>query len=214
MHKKHGFTLIELLITISILAILVIGALFTVSQQRAKAENARIKSYLARLKIAFEEYHNDNGCYPPAAWFDDANDCDSDSLSPYLNKLQCNKKTGLPYAYETDPTGCKWFKFYATFDIPTADPDSLSQYDLNGSHLGNYGVSSSNVNVSVYFDQSQSSSAPSSTPLPSGLHTFTYCSPNCTVLPPGLICTPTYVDNADCDGCMSGGQPVISSCHY
>lgn len=223
---KKAFTLIEVLIVVSILAILGTLSLFSFNQQRARAKDIKAKSDLNNLKIAFENYYNDHSCYPPNSWFDSVDDCNSTKLSPYLNFIPCDQNTGLPYPLETDDTTCKWFKLYATFSLPSRDEQAVAQQSLTGSTKGNYGVSSSNVNVSVYYlppvasilpsptstpsspvpTPSPSPSAtptiaPSSTPLPP-THDYYWCSNlgNCTSFDPQIeTCTPTYVDNPNCD---------------
>lgn len=195
-----GFTLIEVLIVVSILAILVISTYFAIGRQRIKAEDARSKNDLERLKIAFEDYYNDKNCYPPPEWFDDASDCGSSNLNPYLSTIVCNKKTGLPYPVQTDDTGCKWYKVYGLLQNPS-DPNLLSSPTTIGSYIYNYGVSSSGVSLGTTNGNS---------PLPPG-HNYYYCSAanNCTDLPSNLICSPYYTDDPDCGGC-----PTVSSCHY
>jgi prepilin-type N-terminal cleavage/methylation domain-containing protein len=175
---KTGYTLIELLITVSIIAILIIGALFTLNRQRDRADDARVKAELDRLKIAFEEYHNDHGCYPPAEWFDSVDDCGSNQLSPYLGAIPCDRNTGLPYVLETDETSCTWYKLYARLDRPERDDQAVAQRSSTGSTKGNYGVSSANVTVSVYYESPESSAAASSTPSPSSPSPSPEPSPN------------------------------------
>lgn len=153
MKRKSGFTLIELLIVVSILALLLIAVFFSVSKQRSKAEDARAKGELDRLKIAFEDYYNDHNCYPPAAWFDGPEDCNSQNLRPYMTNLQCDRKTGLPYKYETDPTGCKSFMLYG---IPDSTNGTYCDSDGN---LYTYETTSSNIAAST--------GCPTPTPAPS-----------------------------------------------
>lgn len=149
MFKKKGFTIIEVLIVVSILALLMMALLLSVKNQRQKAEDARIKSDLDRLKIAFEDYYNDNNCYPPTAWFDTADDCGSNLLQPYLNAIPCDPKSDLPYPLEHVGNQCSGFRLYGSLEN-YADP---SVADLcvgsGGSTLGNYGVSSSNTTVGI-----------------------------------------------------------------
>ena len=209
--KKSGFTLIEVLIVISILAILTMSILFSVSRQRARAEDTRIKAYLNRLKIAFEDYYGDHNCYPPTDWFDGSEDCGSNSFSPYLTPIQCNRKTGLPYTYETDSDTChQWFKLYATFSLPEADEQAIAQRSATGSDKGNYGVSSTNVVVSVLY---QESSSPTPTPIASIIPgaTYYYCiaNNNCTDRPDNLSCNTdaAWVNDPNC-----GGNCVPSIC--
>lgn len=227
MKKIFGFTLIEVLIVISILALLAMGVFFSVSRQRMKADDARAKADLALLKIAFENYYNDHGCYPPADWFDSQDDCGSNKLMPYLNTIPCDHNTGLPYVLETDATACVWFKLYATFDLPGSDEQALAQRSATGSKKGSYGVSSSNVTVTVYSDPNTSSpissptptptSTPTPPPTPSPVRYFClFAGPgngipgNCNTLSPGQTCTPTYSDpNCGADHCAG----TTSTCY-
>ncbi|TXH02007.1 MAG: type II secretion system protein [Candidatus Moraniibacteriota bacterium] len=203
-YNKKGFSLIELLVVVAILAILVTIALSMVTSNRDKATDAKTKSDLNRLKIAFEDYYGDHNCYPPAEWFDDASDCGSDVLKPYLNSLACNRKTDLPYAYVTDSTGCSWFKLYGTL-LVDSDNDALTNSTVVDSIPYNYGVSSSNTSLV---------DAPS--PLPAN-HYYYYCSAvgNCTSFNASThICNPYYVDNPNCDGGTSPCQSVGSCIQF
>lgn len=212
--RKHGFTLIEILIVVAIIALLVVALTFSVSRQRNKANNTRIKSDLARLQIAFEDYYNDNNCYPSATLFDDPADCGSNALSPYLSNIPCDRQTRVPYTLEKDATGCVWYKLYGSLDNPAADPEALQLYSQTGSTTGNYGVSSSNTTVSVYFPLASTTPSGSNTPTPtpsSAPNTY-YCQGlnNCSLIPGGLTCTPNYSDpNCGINRCTS----VVSTCN-
>lgn len=205
--KAKGFTLIELLIVITILAILLILSLGLVRTNRDKAADSRVKADLHKLKIAFEDYHADNGCYPPPTFFDEPSDCGSSQLSPYMSSIPCNQKNGIPYTLERDPTGCEWYKLYTDL-IVESDPQILALCSSTGSTLGNYAVSSENVIPSVncdVFTSAAPSSGPGVTPLPQG-HNYYYCSAvgNCTSFSEDThVCTPHFVDNPNCNGTQS-----------
>jgi prepilin-type N-terminal cleavage/methylation domain-containing protein len=64
MYKKNGFTLIELLTVIAIIGILATIILTSLSTARAKGRDAKRISDLNNIKLALEEYYNDNGMYP------------------------------------------------------------------------------------------------------------------------------------------------------
>lgn len=203
---KKAFTLIEILVVTAIVSILSVTLVYSFLHQRDKAINARIKSDLSHLQIAFENYYNDNNCYPPTSYFDDASDCGSNALAPYLPTIPCSPRSSLPYVLEKDGTGCVWYKLYGTLIDPASDSQALTQYSLTGSTLGNYGVSSSNTHVSVYFPTSaSSSSSPSSSSIPGGYY---WCSTNnnCTSYDPNQwSCTPSY-PNPNCGtGCVTSG---------
>jgi prepilin-type N-terminal cleavage/methylation domain-containing protein len=188
MFIKKGFTMIEVLIVVAILAILSVTGIVTLSKQRTKAEDVAMKTDLDRLKVAFEDYYNDHNCYPPPDWFDGPEDAGSELLRPYLSKMLYNKKTDLPYVLEKDSTGCRWFKLYTTLNN-AEDPQAviLRTTDLTvGSTLGNYGVSSSNTTVRIYYNPTGPSSPPNRY----------YCQGpgNCSQIPGGVTCTPSYSD--------------------
>lgn len=213
---KKGFTLIELLIVVSILAILVILAINLLRGNRDKADDAATKSDLNRLKIAFEDYYADHNCYPPASYFDDASDCGSSQLSPYLNRIPCDRHTDLPYILETDQSTCSWFKFYTTLNSASSDSDAVALCNDSGSSLGNYAVSSDNVRPLVLCSTNP---APSPTPTPSSVPNpsydpalnYYYCSSlsNCTSFDPAIyVCTPSFPSNPSCDGGTNPCQTV------
>lgn len=199
---RQGFTLIEVLLVVAIIALLVIALTLSMRGQRQKAEDARAKSDLERLRIAFEDYYNDHNCYPPPEWFDEPSDCHSESLKPYLNTIPCDPRTREPYALEYDDAGCpSWYKLYSTLTYP--DPAHCSP---SGSGLGNYGIGSSNVVATGLCELPNPSSAPGSSPAPSppgGYYCQSISSPsgNCTAVSAGYTCTPSFAD-ANCGGTL------------
>ncbi|MBP9670537.1 prepilin-type N-terminal cleavage/methylation domain-containing protein [Candidatus Woesebacteria bacterium] len=220
---KLGFTLIEILVVVTILALLAILTIISLQDQRLRAEDVRAKTDLNRLKIAFENYYNDNSCYPPPGWFDDSSDCGSNQLAPYLPQIPCDQSTGKPYVLETDPTSCEWYKLYATFNLPDRDEQALALRGEGGSNKGNYGVSSSNVEVTidttpvVPSPSVASSPTPQPTPALSPLppnHNYYWCSQigNCTSFDHTFeVCTPYYTDQPGCDG-GTNHCSVVGSC--
>jgi general secretion pathway protein G len=87
--------MIELLIVIAIIASLAVIFLLMARTQISRARDADRKADLNRIKIAFEDYYNDNGCYPPATILDN---CGGPELRPYLDKVPCDPD-GNPYLY-------------------------------------------------------------------------------------------------------------------
>lgn len=202
---KGGFTLIEVLIVVSIIGILAVALTISLTHQRQKASNARVKTDLARLKIAFEDYYGDHNCYPPAEWFDTADDCGGNALSPYLAAIPCDRQTAMPYKLEKDSACGTWFKLYGELVDPATDPQAMDQYSPAGSSLGSYGVSSSNTTVSVNF------ATPTPTPTSSSTPTnYYYCSAinNCSSYNNDLwSCTPNFPDDPNCgSGCATVGS--------
>ncbi len=163
MQRRKGFTLIELLIVISVLALLVTVLLMTINPtaQIGKANDAERKKDLQRIKVAFEEYYNDKGCYPTnddvVASLMNRNNCNSSIFSPWLNTWPCDPH-GDPYMIAVERDSCPgWYKVMAKLenendpDIPTA-LEGLPDFYQFGSNdriytadSVNYGVSSTNV---------------------------------------------------------------------
>lgn len=156
---QFGFSLTELLVAIAIAAVLFILLALSIRKPLEKAQDARAVKEMRRLKVAFEEYYNDNYCYPPASWFDGPEDCNSTQFRPYLDQIQCDRKTGLPYEIEYDATTCDWFKIYTNLHYRD---DALCAASGNSSY--NYGLSSDNVAVTIDCDALDATPSPSPAP--------------------------------------------------
>jgi len=80
------------------------------------------KTDLAKLKVAFESYYEDHGCYP-----DDTvlSECGGSGLNPYMDKIPCDPSTKEPYESFLTPSiaTCKQnFVIYTTL-ANIFDPD-------------------------------------------------------------------------------------------
>lgn len=161
LRKRHssiqGFTLIELMVVLAIVAVLALLALFGAPKFIARANDARRKSDLKSLKIAFESYYADKKCYPDADVLAAAN-CGASipELSAYVKKIPCDPVTGQPYAYF--PTDCTSFILYTRLDDKT-DRDIAKQgcaagcgADTNGDGSGDYDYQIATDNVTVGAD--------------------------------------------------------------
>jgi len=91
-----GLTLIELLIVLAIVSLLILLFFSSSSIYIGRARDSERKSDLEKIKVAFEDYYNDNECYPPAGVL---SDCDGTSLSPYLSSIPCDPSSNDPYKY-------------------------------------------------------------------------------------------------------------------
>lgn len=214
---RPGFTLIELLITITIIAILVIIAIWAITNNLAKARDSKRKSDLERLKIAFEDYYGDNQSYPPDSIL--AN-CGSNSLSPYLGSIPCDPKTKTPYCYVYDTdNNAQNYRIYSSLEFERDPIISELSCDENPTYCGyenecstwgnkfNYGVSSANVLVN---NENAGSIITSPTPTPTP-------NPSATIGPlpstiPGIFaCDPGY-PNSTCNNYTSLQNALNKGC--
>jgi len=151
MNKQSGVTFIEMIIIMVLFMILAGIVLWAVRGQTGKGLDAQRKKDLEMLKVAFEEYFNDHGCYPN---IDILNNCDGDNLRPYLPYIPCDPATNEPYvglAGTSISGGCNnWFRIYTLLSY-TRDPaiEKIGLQDgiqIDGT-VYNYGVSSPNVSA-------------------------------------------------------------------
>lgn len=102
MHAVKGqkaFSLIEVMVIVAILAIVLLIAFRQFGSELGKARDAERKEDLKQLKLAFENYYNDRGSYPPVEYL---SDCGGPSLQPYLKEVPCDPVTGESYLYLPD----------------------------------------------------------------------------------------------------------------
>ena len=156
--KKKGFTLVEILIVMAILLIMIvilIGILNPIALVN-KARDSRRKKDLNRIKVAFEEYYNDKGCYPnniPDSFLRDNlnkdENCGSNFIfEKWLKPWPCDPN-GKHYEVLTgyDDNCPKWYKIRAVLE-------NKKDSDINivaiGQNDPNYGVSSGNITPGGY----------------------------------------------------------------
>lgn len=142
---SSGFTLAEVLITVAILALLFILALWNWRTQIARGFDAKRKSDLARIKIAFEDYYDDHQCYPPD---DILTHCpDGVQFRPYMQFIPCDPKTHSPYQYIPEAKACinNYRVLAALEDLSDPDIGRVGCSPQAGCGYGavyNYGISS------------------------------------------------------------------------
>jgi type II secretory pathway pseudopilin PulG len=94
-NSQNGISLIELLLIVAILLVLMVALYRTIGRDVDKARDADRKKDLKDIKVAFENYYNDNECYPDANALDN---CGDTNLAPYLAQIPCDK-VGNTYLY-------------------------------------------------------------------------------------------------------------------
>lgn len=201
---RQGFTFIELLIVLAILAILMLLLIFAYRTQIAKGRDAKRKSDLRKLQTTFEDYYNDNDCYPTVI-------C-GERLDPYLDTpIPCDPLNNEIYRYyfETDPD-CGWYRIYARLeyeqDPVIADVGCSSGCGPGGSSDYNYGVSSSDVELEAA--EAEATPTPTEAPTPTPTPCVEryacqggYC--NDFIVPPS--CEPRFCEPTCGGGCLNQG---------
>ena len=209
-NKRSGFSLIELLVTIAVLAVLMVMLMIAFRGQINKAKDAQRKADLERLRVAFNDYYNDDQCYPVDTILDN---CGGQELVPHLNEIPCDPVYELPYCYIADGSSCSQsFKLLAPL-ANTCDPIIEKLLCDTGIYCGyetecdqgssdyagfNYGVTSGNVQLVNPDASAAPSSSPSSSPSPSAS--------------PGFACTAGDVDEGEPGECNSYADPVGAGC--
>jgi len=155
---KRGFTLVELILSMAILAMMVVIAIGTINPLAlmGRANDARRKKDIARIKVAFEEYINDTGCYPSQVVIDGLG-CNSSGFSQWgINSWPCDPVARTAYKFFVEQKNCpSWYKILTNlsnkkdpqipvgwYNIPNPG------YSLDGNlaiDQANFGVSSPNV---------------------------------------------------------------------
>lgn len=136
--------MIEMLIVLTVLAVLLLLWYLFSQSQLEKSRDAQRKADLDRIRIAFEDYYNDTGCYPEPGVLDA---CYTDSFSPYLQRIPCDPMTGEPYLYiPLQDDHCRGYRLFAGLENLN-DPAIEAVGCLETPHCGvmepfNYGISS------------------------------------------------------------------------
>jgi len=162
--KSLGITLIELLIVVSLLSLIILFSIWMYSKQLARSHDANRKADLEKIRISFEDYYNDNNCYPGPEVL---SSCNAGSFSPYLSSIPCDPVNKTPYLYKPLDDPCQGYRVYADLEDDT-DPviSVLKCNTAQGCGFGyDYGISAGTpVAVTV-----AASPTPTATPRPSGV---------------------------------------------
>lgn len=172
--KRNGFTLMEILIVVAIIVILVLFILVNWKTYINRGHDAQRKNDLARIRTAFEEYYNDNSCYPPLT---SLNTCDGNELDPYMSKVPCDPVTREPYTYvpADDGSECSGYRICTKLQ-DLSDPEITAQgcHPVNGCGWGagiNYCLTSGVLSTAPGFDPGQ---PPTPTPTPTPFYDGPY----------------------------------------
>lgn len=212
--KQTGISLIELLVVVAILAVLLL-LWFLVSQtQLGRSRDAQRKADLDRISIAFEDYYNDNNCYPDP---DILQACGSDVFQPYLDTIPCDPVTGEPYLYvPLDGNQCGGYRVYAALE-DDRDPiiEELGCDGMLGCGVGdpyNYGIS---AGVPIVIEDYVPPFTPTPTPSPTSVPSSTPTPGPSTPTPSPTTGPTIYVFACDTAGTCNQyeeGHPYLYNC--
>jgi prepilin-type N-terminal cleavage/methylation domain-containing protein len=158
---KKGFTLVELVIVITIIAIMAVMLIGNLNPVMlvGRANDAKRKKDMGRIRVAFEEYFSDRGCYPSQTNLDATinvvSNCNGGAF-PWLGTWPCDPDGRVPYPIYVEPGDCPhWFTIYTNLqnktdsDIPPNWYNQSMAYSVGSGNLSiqqtNYGISSPNI---------------------------------------------------------------------
>lgn len=175
-HNDHdgGWTLMELLIVVAIIALLaVIFLLGNWKHYIERAQDAKRKTDVAAIRQAFEEYYNDNECYPASTILDN---CGGDELSPYLKRIPCDPVSLDPYKFQPDDFSnmCLGNRICTKLrDLGDPDITAIGCHPVNGCGWGegwNYCLATGTTVTAEGFDPGIPVPTSSPTPLPTPIY--------------------------------------------
>lgn len=111
--NQAGMTMIEILIVVVIIVILALAAFSAYRKQLSRARDGQRKSDLEKIRVAFEDYHNDHGCYPDLGVL---NNC-GQAWGSYLKEIPCDPTTEKPYQhYALEANECAGYRVLAQLE--------------------------------------------------------------------------------------------------
>ena len=129
--------MIELIVVALLLGILATSVMIMAPNYFLKRRDNQRKVDLNSMKVAFEDYANDETCYPPQSA---VQDCGDTTLAPYLVRVPCDPSTNEAYTYVLG-SDCRSYELYTTLEDEN-DPDIEEVGCENGCgpNNDNYGV--------------------------------------------------------------------------
>ena len=150
-NKREGITLIEVLVAVCILAILTVLFSSNYMTQLKKSRDGKRKADMEKIKTSFEDYYNDNGCYPTdVSVFENCGSKDlyaDGGFAPWLVSIPCDPLEN-PYEIIINESTCpSQFAIYTNMEYLN-DPQVKANDCYPGCGDYNFSYSSDNVNPS------------------------------------------------------------------
>ncbi|OGH10190.1 MAG: hypothetical protein A2152_02765 [Candidatus Levybacteria bacterium RBG_16_35_6] len=207
----RGTFLIEFLIAISVMSILAFGTYVSVYPQVVKAQDAKTKVDLNSVRSAFQEYYDDQYCFPTAL-----PTCGTElkvGTKTYFKNFPCNSDH-TSYTYETDNTSCPhWYKI--TTNLKNNNDQSIDAVHCREGCgpvcQNNYGVSANirlNYGCPLVFPTPSivPTGSPTPNPSPTGSQELYACSPS------GQCIRYSYPDLSECPKIYVGDTNCMNEC--
>lgn len=205
-----AFTLVEILVVSAVIGLVSIFSIVNGQTQLQKTRDAVRKSNIDRIKLAIEEYYQDQECYPQA--LPACGNSFQDGNMTIIDNIPCDPTEKLSYTYVPETSNCpKSYQLYATLEYKS---DGI--IDKIGCRNGcgpecqfNYGVASTNEKLNPFCstDSVLNTTATSSPQVPANHPTDVIqyvCSPNgnCEAYsnPEISDCPNVYVNDPFCQG--------------
>lgn len=158
----------ETMLVMAFIAIVLVVALIGLRIQITRGYDARRKADLTNIRRAFEEYYNDNDCYPNADILDN---CGGSDLSPYIREIPCDPVDKTPYVYvPLSGNQCAGYAACVSLgDLGDNDIADLGCNPITGCGWGagfNYCIASGIPILAPGFDPDAGTPTPSLSPTP------------------------------------------------
>lgn len=202
--SNRGLSLIEILVVTVILLMLLLAAMRIFAPHLLKAKDSRRKSDLDKIKVAFEEYYSDVGCYPPECALSTC----TEEIDDYIRgDIPTDPKTKDSYVFVVFPGGTECderkdgFQVFAALEN-LSDPDIVALGCEGGCGLDSWRVP--NPDDYVYGV---------SEGVPVGNYTPTVDTSNPCVLPP-LNPAFCHDENGQCNNATGAGLDADGRCNF
>lgn len=210
--RREGFSLIEIVIVVTIISVLILGAIWAFQQQLAKGRDGRRKADLAKIQKMFEDYLNDNDCY--SSDFLVCGSTAGTEFEDYLAEIPCDPVNDsyyhYMYTYDVNANCPKWYKIYTKLESES-DPIIAQVGCANGcGPSDNYSYWASSPNVTDVDPLDGEFWPPVPLPPLETDPTCQTCSPDCT---PDSSLYPNCC-GACCDGNYYRCDQSINKCLY
>lgn len=148
-NSKQGVSLTEILIVMLIAASLLIASYIAYISQIGKGRDGKRRDDLERVRVAFENYFNDTGCYPAATVLDNCGDSFPPGADkPYLQHIPCDPESNEPYQVFVQQVPCpSWYLVLANMEYlpglsnPCRDGCSFEDGEVYYYYIGSNNVS-------------------------------------------------------------------------